>query len=65
MSTRRRHTPDQIIRKLNRGNKLLAGGSSATTSAGFRSPSRPGTALAGPMRQHEGRRCQTAQAARG
>ena len=26
MSTRRRHTPDQIIRKLAEGNKLLAGG---------------------------------------
>ena len=26
MATRRRHTPDQIIRKLNEGNKLLAGG---------------------------------------
>ena len=25
--TRRRHTPDQIIRKLAEGNKLLAGGS--------------------------------------
>ncbi len=24
--TRRRHTPDQIIRKLAEGNKLLAGG---------------------------------------
>jgi putative transposase len=27
MATRRRHTPEQIIRKLNEGNKLLAGGS--------------------------------------
>ena len=26
MATRRRHTPDQIIRKLAEGNKLLAGG---------------------------------------
>jgi len=26
MATRRRHTPEQIIRKLNEGNKLLAGG---------------------------------------
>jgi putative transposase len=26
MSKRRRHTPDQIIRKLAEGNKLLAGG---------------------------------------
>jgi putative transposase len=26
MPTRRRHTPDQIIRKLAEGNKLLAGG---------------------------------------
>ena len=26
MTTRRRHTPDQIIRKLAEGNKLLAGG---------------------------------------
>ena len=26
MSARRRHTPDQIIRKLAEGNKLLAGG---------------------------------------
>ena len=26
MSKRRRHTPDQIIRKLTEGNKLLAGG---------------------------------------
>ena len=26
MSPRRRHTPDQIIRKLAEGNKLLAGG---------------------------------------
>jgi len=27
MTKRRRHTPDQIIRKLAEGNKLLAGGS--------------------------------------
>ena len=26
MAKRRRHTPDQIIRKLAEGNKLLAGG---------------------------------------
>jgi putative transposase len=26
MSTRRRHTPEQIVRKLAEGNKLLAGG---------------------------------------
>lgn len=26
MAKRRRHTPEQIIRKLNEGNKLLAGG---------------------------------------
>jgi putative transposase len=26
MATRRRHTPEQIIRKLAKGNKLLAGG---------------------------------------
>lgn len=26
MTKRRRHTPDQIIRKLAEGNKLLAGG---------------------------------------
>jgi putative transposase len=26
MATRRRHTPEQIIRKLAEGNKLLAGG---------------------------------------
>ncbi len=28
MATRRRHTPEQIIRKLAEGNKLLAGGKS-------------------------------------
>ena len=45
MGRHRRHTPDQIIRKLAEGNKLLAGGTSSTRCAGIsRSPSRPGTA---------------------
>ena len=42
---RRRHIPDQIIRKFAEGNKFLAGAPNSTRSAGIsRSPSRPGTA---------------------
>jgi len=43
--TRRRHTPDQIIRKLAEGNKLLAGGAELDeVAATSRSPSRRGIA---------------------
>ena len=45
MAKRRRHTPDQIIRKLAEGNKLLAGGAELDECVGTcRSLSRPGTA---------------------
>ena len=66
MTRRRRHTPDQIIRKLAEGNKLLAGGS--RTQRGVPAPGdrRVDLApLAGPVRRHEGQRRQAAEGARG
>ncbi len=45
MTKRRRHTPDQIIRKLAEGNKLLTGGTELDECAGtWRSRTRRGIA---------------------
>ena len=42
---RRRHTPEQVIRKLAEGDKLLGQGKTIEeVSVTWRSPSRPGTA---------------------
>ena len=45
MGTRRRHTPEQIIRKLREGEKLLGQGSALpeVVQAGWRFPRRLGT----------------------
>ena len=56
----RRHTPEQVIRKLAEGDKLLAQGKTVEEVARhLRSPSRP--LVAQPVRRHEGRRCQAAE----
>ena len=63
---RRRHTPDQIIRKLAEGNKLLGGGPGARR--GVPAPADRGVDLASlgrPVRRHESERRQAAQRARG
>ena len=56
MTKRRRHTPDQIIRKLAEGNKLLAGGADLDEVCRHLADRRVDLApLAGPVRRHEGR----------
>lgn len=55
---RRRHTPDQIIRKLAEGNKLLGTGRGVPTPGDRRVDV---ASLDRPVRRHEGQRTQAAQ----
>ena len=60
---RRRHTPDQVIRKPNEGQKLLAEDKSVDEVPPLRGHPRYLVPLAEPVRGHEGRRRQEAQGA--
>lgn len=60
--TRRRHTPDQIIRKLAEGNKLLAGGTDLDEVCRHLEDRRVDLAPLGrPVRRHEGQRRQATE----
>ena len=61
----RRHTPEQIVRKLREADKLLAEGADiATVARHLEVSEQTYPPLAEPVRRHEGRRRQAAEGAR-
>ncbi len=59
----RRHTPEQVIRKLAEGEKLLAEGKTIEEVSASRDRRSNLAPLAKPVRRHEGRRRQTPKGA--
>ena len=62
---RRRHTPDQIIRKLAEGNRLLAAGQELDEVSASGDDAVDVAPLGRPVRRHEGQRCEAIEGARG
>jgi hypothetical protein len=62
---RKRHTPEQIVRKLREGDRLRNEGKDLSDAARARGVGVEVESVAGPIRRHEGQRSEAVEGARG